>query len=224
MRVLVVEDAEKLALGLKRGLEDAGYAVDVLFDGVAARKRLIARADDYDVLVLVIMLPGVDGLTLCRNLRDRGLTLPVLMLTARDTTDDKVRGLDTGADDYLVKPFAFQELLARIRTLLRRPAQILPTELRVDDLVLDPASRAVRRGDQPIELSTKEFALLELFMRSPGRILSRDHILDHVWNADYDSFSNVIDVYVARLRKKVDRRGQPSLFRTVRGVGYGMRA
>jgi two-component system, OmpR family, response regulator len=224
MRILIVEDAKKLALAIERGLEHEGYAADVVFDGLTARKRILAREGQYDLLVLDVMLPGLDGVSLCRELRALGQRLPVLMLTARDTTADKVRGLDSGADDYLVKPFAFAELLARIRTLLRRPLQSLPTALRVGDLVLDPAARSVLRGDQPIMLTTKEFALLELFMRSPGKVLSRDQILDHVWDEGYDSFSNVIDVYVRRLRKKVDREGLPSLFQTVRGVGYGIRA
>ncbi len=224
MRILIVEDARKLALALKRGLEGKGYAVDAVFDGIAARKRLLAVEDHYDLLILDVMLPGVDGVTLCRDLRERGMTLPVLMLTARDATADKVRGLDSGADDYLVKPFAFAELQARIRTLLRRPREAMPTELRVADLVLDPAARTVRRGDEPIELTTKEFALLELFMRKPGQILNRDQITDHIWDEDYDSFSNVVDVYVRRLRKKLDRDGQESLLQTVRGVGYGIRA
>jgi len=224
MRIMVVEDAVKLALALKRGLEGEGYAVDAVHDGLTARKRILARDGQYDVLILDVMLPGLDGLTLCRVLRAQGITAPVLMLTARDTTGDKVAGLDSGADDYLVKPFAFAELLARIRTLLRRPAQTLATELRVGDLALDPAARAVRRGDQPIELTTKEFALLELFMRSPGEVLSRDTILDHAWDEDADAFSNIVDVYLRRLRKKIDRDGEPSLFQTVRGVGYGIRA
>ena len=224
MRILIVEDAKKLALALKRGLEGEGYAVDTIFDGLSARKRLTARADEYDLVVLDVMLPGLDGMTLCRELRARGLTTPVLMLTAKAAVADRVSGLDSGADDYLVKPFAFAELLARIRTLLRRPRQTLPTELKVDDLVLDPASRTVRRADQPIALTTKEFALLELFMRNAGRVLSRDEILAHAWDEEYDSFSNIIDVYVNRLRKKVDLEGRPSLFNTVRGVGYGIRA
>ncbi len=224
MRILVVEDAKKLALAIERGLEDEGYAVDVVCDGLTARKRILAREGQYDLLILDVMLPGMDGISLCRDLRARGQRLPVLMLTARDTTADKVRGLDSGADDYLVKPFAFAELLARMRTLLRRPPQSLPVELRIGDLVLDPAARSVRRADQPIELTTKEFALLELFMRSPGTVLSRDQILDHVWDDGYDSFSNVIDVYVRRLRMKVDRGGEASLFQTVRGVGYRMRS
>jgi DNA-binding response OmpR family regulator len=224
MRIIVVEDAVKLALALKRGLEGEGYAVDTVHDGLTARKRILARDGQYDLLILDVMLPGLDGLTLCRDLRARGLTVPVLMLTARDTTGDKVAGLDSGADDYLVKPFAFAELLARIRTLLRRPAQTLATELRVGDLALDPAARTVRRGDRQIELTTKEFALLELFMRSPGEVLSRDTILDHAWDEDADAFSNIVDVYVRRLRKKIDGDGEPSLFQTVRGVGYGIRA
>jgi DNA-binding response OmpR family regulator len=224
MRILIVEDAKKLALALKRGLEGEGYAVDTIFDGLSARKRLISRADEYDLVVLDVMLPGLDGMTLCRELRARGLTTPVLMLTAKDAVADRVSGLDSGADDYLVKPFAFAELLARIRTLLRRPRQTLPAELKVDDLVLDPNSRTVRRADQPITLTTKEFALLELFMRNAGRVLSRDEILAHAWDEEYDSFSNIIDVYMNRLRKKVDLEGQPSLFTTVRGVGYGIRA
>ncbi len=224
MRIIVVEDAVKLALALKRGLEGEGYAVDTVHDGLTARKRILARNGQYDLLVLDVMLPGLDGLALCRDLRARGVTTPVLMLTARDTTGDKVAGLDSGADDYLVKPFAFAELLARIRTLLRRPARTLATELRVGDLVLDPAARSVRRGDRQIELTTKEFALLELFMRSPGEVLSRDTILDHAWDEDADAFSNVVDVYLRRLRKKIDRPGEPSLFQTVRGVGYGIRA
>jgi two-component system OmpR family response regulator len=224
MRIIVVEDAVKLALALKRGLEGEGYAVDTVHDGLTARRRILAREGQYDLLILDVMLPGLDGLTLCRDLRAKGVTVPVLMLTARDSTGDKVAGLDSGADDYLVKPFAFAELLARLRTLLRRPAQTLATELRVGDLALDPAARTVRRGDVPIELTTKEFSLLELFMRSPGEVLSRDTILDHAWDEDADAFSNIVDVYLRRLRKKIDRAGEPSLFQTVRGVGYGIRA
>jgi DNA-binding response OmpR family regulator len=224
MRILVVEDAKKLALAVKAGLEGEGYAVDVLLDGLSARRRLTARAEGYDLVVLDVMLPGLDGMTLCRELRARGFTTPVLMLTARDAVADRVAGLDSGADDYLVKPFALAELLARIRTLLRRPRQTLPAALRVGDLVLDPNARTVHRAEQPIDLTTKEFALLELFMRNAGRVLSRDEILAHAWDDEFDSFSNIIDVYMNRLRKKVDQEGQPSLFTTVRGVGYGIRA
>jgi two-component system OmpR family response regulator len=231
MRILIVEDTVKLARTLKRGLESEGYSVDVLYDGLAAKRRLAAARGEaadaghpYDLILLDVMLPGVDGLTLCRELRARGAGVPVLMLTARDSTADKVTGLDSGADDYLVKPFAFAELLARMRTLLRRPRQALPSALRVGELMLEPSSRLVQRGDEPIGLSAKEFALLELFMRNAGKVLTRDHILDHAWDEEFDSFSNVVDVYIARLRKKLDRSGEPSLFQAVRGVGYVLRA
>ena len=229
MRILIVEDVVKLAQGLKKGLEAEGYAVDLLHDGLAARKRLAAARDDaagsrYDLLLLDVMLPGVDGFTLCRELRDKGLAVPVLMLTARDATTDKVTGLDSGADDYLVKPFAFEELLARIRTLLRRPPVTLPTTLVVGDLSLDPARRRVERGGEEIALSAKEFGLLELFMRHPGQVLTRDRILDHAWDEDYDAFSNIVDVYVGRLRRKLDKPGAPSSIETLRGAGYVLRA
>ena len=223
MRILVVEDAEKLARSLGRGLEAEGYAVDLVFDGLTARRRIIAREEAYDLVVLDVMLPGVDGFTICREVRARGATMPILLLTAKDTTGDKVTGLDSGADDYLVKPFAFEELLARIRTLLRRPANALPTELVVGDVVLDPASRTARRGDEQIDLTTREFSLLELLLRHAGRVLSRDTILDHVWDESFDSFSNVVDVHVGNLRRKIDRPGEPSLIETVRGVGYTVR-
>ena len=224
MRLLVVEDAEKLARTLKRGLEKEGYAVDTLGDGRLAQARLRSRADEYDLVLLDVMLPGVDGFTICRDLRERGLTVPVLMLTARDTTDDKVTGLDSGADDYLVKPFAFEELLARVRTLLRRPRGALPVALTAGDLTLDPVSRTARRGALELELTAKEFSLLELLMRHPGEVLSRERIVDHVWDDEYDASSNVIDVHIKNLRRKVDRAGGPSLFKTVRGVGYSLRA
>jgi two-component system OmpR family response regulator len=223
MRLLIVEDAVKLAAALKRGLEGEGYAVDVLHDGLAARRRLAAGGEPYDLIVLDVMLPGLDGFTLCRGLRDRGVTTPVLMLTARDATSDKVTGLDSGADDYLVKPFAFEELLARLRTLLRRPRQALPPTLAVGDLTLDPATRQVRRGQELLDLSAKEFALLELFMRNAGLVLTRDRILDNVWDEEFDSFSNIVDVYVGRLRRKIGRPGEPSRLQAVRGVGYVLR-
>jgi two-component system, OmpR family, response regulator len=231
MRILIVEDTVKLAMTLRHGLEAEGYAVDVLHDGDAARRRLAARRGGpgdaselpYDLLVLDVMLPGVDGFTLCRELRGWGLTVPVLMLTARDSTDDKVTGLDSGADDYLVKPFAFEELLARLRTLLRRPRHALPATLTVGELSLDPARREARLRGEPLALSTKEFGLLELFMRNPGRVLSRDHILDHAWDDEFDSFSNIVDVYVGRLRRKIDPPAGPSRLEAVRGVGYVLR-
>jgi len=224
MRLLVVEDADKLAQVLKRGLEKEGYAVDTLGDGRAAQARLRSRHDEYDLVLLDVMLPGLDGFSICRDLRERGLTVPVLMLTARDTTDDKVTGLDSGADDYLVKPFAFEELLARVRTLLRRPRRALPAALTAGDLVLDPVSRTVRRGAVSLELTVKEFALLEFFMRHPDEVLSRERILDNVWDDEYDASSNVIDVHLKNLRRKVDGAGGPDLLQTVRGVGYRLRA
>jgi two-component system OmpR family response regulator len=225
MRVLIVEDTVKLAQTLKRGLEMVGYAVDALYDGIAARRRFAAWRGDpsllpYDLLILDVMLPGVDGLTLCRELRAQGVSLPVLLLTARDATADKVAGLDSGADDYLVKPFAFEELLARLRTLLRRPSQALPQTLAVGDLTLDPATREVRLAGERLTLSHKEFSLLELFMRHPGQVLTRDHLLDHAWDAEFDTYSNIVDVYVGRLRRKIDRPGAPSRLVSVRGVGY----
>ena len=234
MRILVVEDAEKLARALKSGLEAEGYAVDVLYDGGAARRRFAARrgAPDaggaeeqlpYDLLILDVMLPGVDGLTLCRELRDRGLTVPVLMLTARDATEDKVAGLDSGADDYLVKPFAFEELLARIRTLLRRPRHVLPPQLRLGALTLDPATREARLAGEPLALSPKELSLLELFLRHPGEVLSRERILERAWDEEFDSFSNIVDVYAGRLRRKLDRSGGGVRLETVRGAGYALR-
>jgi len=224
MRLLVVEDAEKLARALKRGLEREGYAVDTLGDGRLAQVRLRSRHDEYDLVLLDVMLPGLDGYALCRDLRDRGLTVPVLMLTARDTTDDKVTGLDAGADDYLVKPFAFEELLARVRTLLRRPRHALPATLEAGDLVLDPVARVVRRAGEPLELTTKEFALLELLMRHRGEVLTRERIVDHVWDDEFDAASNVVDVHLKNLRRKIDPPDGPSSLRTVRGVGYCLRA
>jgi two-component system OmpR family response regulator len=234
VRILVVEDAVKLAQALKTGLEAEGYAVDVLHDGSAARRRFTARRGapapsgggdqlPYDLLILDIMLPGVDGFTLCRELREQGLTLPVLMLTARDATADKVTGLDSGADDYLVKPFAFEELLARIRTLLRRPRRALPPILTLGALSLDPAARVARFCGQPLALSPKEFSLLRLFLQHPGEVLSRDWILDHAWDDEFDSFSNIVDVYAGRLRRKLEQPGAGVRLETVRGAGYVLR-
>jgi DNA-binding response OmpR family regulator len=223
MRLLLVEDEEKLALTLQRGLEREGYAVDVMLDGAEALARLRVNHSDYDLVVLDVMLPGEDGLSICRRLRTEGVAVPILMLTARDATADKVAGLDSGADDYLVKPFAFEELLARIRTLLRRPPQVLPPRLQVGDLALEPHTRAVTRGAREIALTTKEFTLLEYFMRNAGEVLTREQIMSHAWDFDYEGFSNVVDVHVKNLRAKIDVKGAPKLFHTVRGVGYVLR-
>ena len=218
MHILVVEDEAKVAGFIRRGLEAEGYSVDVASDGQAGLDR--AFEHDYDLVILDVMLPARDGLHVLRDLRTHELQVPVLMLTARDTVADRVRGLDEGADDYLAKPFAFEELLARIRALLRRGSPAPAATLRVDDLELDPVTRAVRRGGNAIELTAKEYALLEFFMRRPGRVLSRAVIAQHVWGVDFDTFSNVIDVYVNYLRKKIDAGCTAKLIHTVRGVGY----
>jgi two-component system OmpR family response regulator len=221
MRVLVVEDETKLAELLARGLREEGHAADLAAQGEEA--LWMARAVDYDAIVLDVMLPGVDGFEVCRRLRAREVWTPVLMLTARDAVDDRVSGLDAGADDYLVKPFSFDELLARLRALTRRAPAERPAVLEVGDLRLDPAAHQVWRGDVEIELSAKEFALLELFMRHPGVALSRSRLLDGAWDMAFESRSNVVDVYVRYLREKIDRPFGRDSIETVRGVGYRLR-
>ena len=222
MRVLIVEDELRMASLIRRGLVGEGLAADVAARGADA--LWLAKADPYDVVVLDVMLPDLDGFDVCRRLREDGVRSPVLMLTARDSVDDRVAGLDSGADDYLVKPFAFAELLARLRALARRgETERLPV-LAVGDLELDPATHEVRRGAIRIELSAKEFALLETFMRRPGQVLSRLHLLEHAWDFAYENRSNVIDVYVRRLRRKIDEPFRRRSLETVRGVGYRLRA
>jgi len=221
VRVLIAEDEAKLAALLRRGLAEEGHAADVAPTGEDA--LWMARAAPYDAIVLDLMLPGVDGVEVCRRLRADGVWSPVLMLTARDGVADRVRGLDAGADDYLVKPFAFAEVLARLRALARRGAVERPTVLAVGELRLDPATRVVRRGDAEVELSAKEFALLETFMRRPGHVLSRLELLEHVWDYDYEARSNVVDVYVRYLREKIDRPFGRESIETVRGAGYRLR-
>jgi two-component system, OmpR family, response regulator len=222
MRVLIVEDDPKMAGLLQRGLRDDGMAADVTLEGEDA--LWMAAATDYDVLVLDVMLPGVDGFEVCRRLREAGVQAPVLMLTARDAVDDRVRGLDTGADDYLTKPFSFAELGARLRALVRRgPVERAPV-LSVGDLRLDPSARRVWRGAAEVRLSAREFALLETLMRHPGQVLDRLQLLDHVWDGDYENRSNVIDVYIRYLREKVDRPFGVASIETVRGAGYRLRA
>ena len=222
MRVLIVEDEKKMAALLQRGLREDGVAADVAAAGEDA--VWMAGATEYDAIVLDVMLPGIDGFDVCRRLRADGIRSPVLMLTARDAVDDRVRGLDTGADDYLVKPFSFAELSARLRALLRRgPVDRAPV-LAVGDLTLDPSTRQVRRGRAEIGLSAREFALLETLMRHPGQVLDRLQLLDHVWDGDYENRSNVIDVYIRYLREKVDRPFGVASIETVRGAGYRLRA
>jgi heavy metal response regulator len=219
MRVLVIEDERKVAGFIKRGLEAAHYSVDVEHDGEAGLNRLLEE-NHYDLVVLDIMLPKLDGLAVMKEIRKKGLAIPVLLLTARVTVTDKIMGLDLGADDYLTKPFAFEELLARLRALLRRAPSTSPPVLMVADLKLDPVTREVTRGDKRIDLTAKEYALLEFFLRRAGKILSRSIIAQHVWGVDYDTFTNVIDVYVNYLRRKIDAGFEPKLLHTVRGVGY----
>jgi two-component system, OmpR family, response regulator len=221
MRILIVEDELRMASLIRRGLAHEGLAADVAGTGEDA--LWMAQAHDYDVLVLDVMLPDIDGFEVCRRLRAVGVWSPVLMLTARDSVEDRVAGLDSGADDYLVKPFAFAELLARLRALARRGETGRPAVLAVGDLRLDPATREVTRGSQPISLSAKEFALLETFMRRPGEVLSRLHLLEHAWDFAYENRSNVVDVYVRRLRRKIDEPFRQESLETVRGVGYRLR-
>jgi len=221
MRVLVVEDEPKMAALLRRGLEDEGSAVDVVRDGEEALVR--GAATEYDAIVLDVMLPGIDGFETCRRLREDGVWAPVLMLTARDAVADRVAGLDRGADDYLLKPFSFAELLARLRALARRGPVERATVLEVGDLRLDPATRQAWRGGTEISLSAKEFALLEVFMRRPGQVLSRFQLLEHAWDYEYENRSNVVDVYIRYLREKVDRPFGAESIETVRGAGYRLR-
>jgi two-component system, OmpR family, response regulator len=221
VRVLVVEDEIKLASLIRRGLREEGLAVDVAIKGEDA--LWMAAATEYDAVVLDVMLPGIDGFEACRRLREDGVASPVLMLTARDSIEDRVTGLDTGADDYLVKPFSFAELLARLRALTRRGPIERPAVLRAGDLRLDPATRRVCRGRADIGLSAKEFALLEAFMRRPGAVLDRFALLEAAWDGDYENRSNVVDVYVRYLREKVDRPFGVESIETVRGAGYRLR-
>ena len=222
MRVLVVEDERKLGELLRRGLGEEGYAADLADRGEEA--LWMARAVSYDAIVLDVMLPGADGFEICRRMRGNGVWSPVLMLTARDAVDDRVSGLDAGADDYLAKPFAFEELLARLRALTRRAPAERPPVLEVGDLRLDPAAHKAWRGDHELVLSAKEFSLLELFMRQPGVTLSRTQLLDGAWDMAFESRSNVIDVYVRYLREKIDRPFGRDSIETIRGVGYRLRA
>jgi two-component system OmpR family response regulator len=218
VRVLVVEDEPKMAQLLKRGLTEEGHATDVATNGEQA--LWMAGAVPYDAVVLDVTLPGIDGFATCRALRATGIWAPVLFLTARDAVADRVEGLDTGGDDYLVKPFSFSELLARLRALVRRTPAERPPLLEVDDLRLDPASRRAWRGEVELPLTAKEFSLLELFMRHPGETLSRVQILDGVWDMAFESRSNIVDVYVRYLRAKIDRPFGSGSLRTVRGRGY----
>jgi heavy metal response regulator len=222
MRVLLVEDERKIADFIRRGLTEHGYAVDVAYDGEEALEW--PSLTEFDAIILDVMLPVRDGMEVCRTLRGRGVQTPILMLTARDVVDDRVEGLDSGADDYLVKPFAFSELLARMRALTRRQPAVLGSRLEVGDLVLDTATRAVKRAGNEIDLTLKEYAILEYMMRHPNQVLTRTMLADHVWNFDFDSASNVIDVHIRNLRRKIDDPFETELIQTVRGAGYRLSA
>jgi len=222
MRILLVEDEPQIADFIARGLSENGHSVDIARDGEEALEW--PSAADFDIIVLDVMLPSIDGVEVCRTLRGQGLRTPILMLTARDAVEDRVRGLDSGADDYLIKPFAFAELLARVRALSRREPALLGTMLEVGDLVMDTATRRVTRSGAELELTAKEFALLEYLMRHPNQVLSRTVIAEHIWNYDFDNVTNVIDVHVKNLRKKIDEGFEGKLIQTVRGAGYRLSA
>jgi DNA-binding response OmpR family regulator len=222
MRILVADDDRRLTSIVKRGLMEEAYAVDVAYDGEEG--EYLAEVNPYDLIILDIMMPKKDGIEVCRELRAKNINTPILMLTARDAVEDRVRGLDAGADDYLVKPFAFNELLARVRALLRRDGMTKSPELKVGELVLNTLTREVWLGQEAIELTTKEYVILEYFMRHPNAVVTRRMLEEHAWDYDFDSLSNLIDVYIRRLRRKIDAAGNKgSMIQTVRGAGYRLR-
>jgi DNA-binding response OmpR family regulator len=222
MKILIVEDEIKLAQSLAKGLIQEGYIVDYLENGEQAQERIMGNPHTYDLIILDIMIPGKDGLEVCKTLRDNAISIPVLMLTAKDTKQDIVQGLNTGADDYLIKPFSFDELLARISALLRRPKHIIQKELTTKDLYMNLATRTVLLKNKKINLTLKEYMILEFLMRHPGQVESRESILASVWDFAFDSFSNVVDVHIKNLRKKINKHDE--LLETVRGVGYKLKA
>jgi len=222
VRILVVDDDVRLCSVISRGLVEEGYVVDLAHDGEEG--QYLAEINDYDLAILDIMMPKIDGVTVCRNLRQAQTETPILMLTAKDAVSDRVAGLDAGADDYLVKPFAFEELVARVRALTRRHAPTRSTTLISGELELDTVARRLRRGGDEIELTAKEYAVIEFFLRNPKALVTRGMIEEHAWNNDFDSVSNLVDVYVRKLRAKIDRPGMPSVIETVRGAGYRLRA
>ena len=221
MRILVVDDDARLCSVIARGLTEEGYAVDAAHDGEEG--QYLAETNDYDLAILDIMMPKIDGVSVCRNLREQGSEMAFLMLTAKDAIADRVLGLDAGADDYLVKPFAFDELVARVRALTRRQAPTRATELTIGDLLLDTVSRRVSIRGRSVEMTSKEYAVLEYFMRNPKAVVTRGMIEEHAWNNSFDSVSNLVDVYIRRLRSKLDHPGEPSFIETIRGTGYRLR-
>jgi len=221
MRILVVDDDRRLSSVVKRGLLEEGYAVDPAYDGEEG--EYLAEVNPYDLIILDILMPKKDGIEVCQCLRSRNVNTPILMLTAKDAVEDRVSGLDAGADDYLVKPFAFSELLARIRALLRREGISKGPEIKVGDLVLNTVTRQARHGDKSIDLTTKEYVILEYFMRHPNAVITRTMLEEHAWDYDFDSMSNIIDVYIRKLRRKIDETDDDSLIQTVRGAGYRLK-
>ena len=218
MRILVIEDEKKIAGFIKRGLKEENYQVDAAYDGEEG--HFLASTNEYDLIILDLMLPKIDGLTLCKSLKKDKIQVPVIMLTAKDTLRDKVAGLDSGADDYLTKPFAFEELLARIRAVLRKGQMKTPTKIQVGALILDLLSHKVTREDKEIVLTTKEYSLLEYLMRNAGNVVTRTMIAEHVWDINFDTLTNVIDVYINYLRNKIDSGFKDKMIRTIRGRGY----
>jgi DNA-binding response OmpR family regulator len=221
MKILVIEDEKKVASFIKRGLKEHKYTVDVAHDGIQG--QFLAESNPYDLIVLDLMLPGKDGVAVCQELRDKKIDTPIIMLTAKDSVKDKITGLDSGADDYLTKPFAFEEFLARVRVLLRRKVKDLSTVLKVADLELDQVSHKVKRGKKDIELTSTEYSLLEYLMLNVDQVVTRTMITEHVWEDDFDHFSNVINVYINYLRKKVDTGFKKKLIQSIRGTGYIMK-
>lgn len=221
MRILVVDDDRRLCGIIKRGLLEEAYAVDVAYDGEEG--EYMAETNPYDLIILDVMMPKKDGIEVCRELRSKGVNSPIMMLTAKDSVEDRVKGLDAGADDYMVKPFAFNELLARVRALLRREGMFKTPELRAGDLVLNTLNRQVQRGKNTIDLTAKEYAVLEFLMRHPNMVITRTMLEEHVWDYDFDSVSNLVDVYIKRLRQKLEIEGESSLIQTVRGAGYRLK-
>ena len=220
MKILIIEDNQKLAKSLEKGLKNEGFTIDLLFDGESGQARIESRKEDYDLVILDVMLPKVNGLEVCQNIRKKEINLPILMLTAKDATEDKIGGLDCGADDYMIKPFSFEELTARIRALLRRPVAILPLELIRHEISLNSATRKVTYFDEEISLTLKEYMMLEYFMRHPGQVLTREQIIAALWDFAFDSFSNIVDVHVKNLRNKFKKNNGKKLFETIHGVGY----
>ncbi|MEK7635092.1 MAG: response regulator transcription factor [Patescibacteria group bacterium] len=223
MKILIIEDEENLAKMLKKGLESEGYAVDHLSDGESGQRRIEVNHMDYDIVILDLMLPKRHGFEVCQNIRKVGIGLPILILTAKCDLESKVSLLNTGADDYMMKPFAFSELLARIKALTRRPKVVLSPELKIADLVLNLNDKKLFRSDKEISLTLKEFRILEYFMRRPNKTVARVDLTDNIWDFDYDSFSNTLEVYINRIREKIDKNRKKKLLETVRGVGYRLK-